>query len=119
MIYTVCELIETIEMECSGSGVGTPDDMAAAQTFLSVPNHSRKRVSQFLAECVELNQRKVNLEGVLVRKRNEQMKLHKEVTDLQEKIRVLAQKLSAKELVLDALTQEIDTLTKEYTKAVE
>ena len=47
------------------------------------------------------------------------MKLHKEVSDLQETIRVLAQKLSAKELVHDALTQEIETLTKEYTKAVE
>ena len=47
------------------------------------------------------------------------MKLRKQVNDLQEKIRVLAQKLSAKELVLDALTQEIETLTKEYTKAME
>ena len=47
------------------------------------------------------------------------MKLHKQVSDLQEKIRVLAQKLSAKELAVGALTQEIETLTKEYTKAVE
>ena len=38
---------------------------------------------------------------------------------MQEKIRVLTQKLSAKELVLDALTQEIEMLTKEYTKAFE
>ena len=59
--------------------------------------------------------RKVYLEGVLVKKRNEQMKLRKQVSDLQEKIRVLTQKLSAKELVLDASTQEIETLTKEYT----
>ena len=36
------------------------------------------------------------------------MKLRKQVSDLQEKIRVLAQKLSAKELVLDVLTQEIE-----------
>ena len=42
-----------------------------------------------------------------------------QVSDLLEKIRVLAQKLSAKELVLDALNQEIETLTKEYNKAVE
>ena len=52
------------------------------------------------------------MEGVLVKKRNEQMKLRKQVSDLQEKIRVLTQKLSAKKLVLDALTQEIETLTK-------
>ena len=64
----VCELIKTIKMECSGSGGGTPDDMAAAQSFLSVPNLSRKRVSQFLAECVESKQRKVDFEGVLVKR---------------------------------------------------
>ena len=57
-------------MECSGSGGGTSDDMAAVQSFLSVPNPSRKRVSQFLVECVESKQRKVDLEGVLVKKRN-------------------------------------------------
>ena len=106
-------------MESSGSGGGTPDDMAAAQSFLSVPNSSRKRVSQFIAACVESKKGKVDLEGVLVKRRNEQMKLSKQVSDLQEMIRVLTQKLSAKELVLDALTQEIETLTKEYTKALE
>ena len=47
------------------------------------------------------------------------MKLRKQVSDLQEMIRVLTQKLSAKVLVLDALTQEIETLTKEYTKDLE
>ena len=46
------------------------------------------------------------------------MKLRKQVSDLQEKIRALTQKLSAKKLVLDALTQEIETLTKAYTKAL-
>ena len=46
------------------------------------------------------------------------MKLRKQVSDLQEKIRVLTQQLSAKELVPDALTQEIETMTKEYTKAL-
>ena len=102
-----------------GSDGGTPDDMAAAQSSLSVPNPSRKHVSQILAECVESKKRRVDLEGVLVKKRNERTKLRKQVSDLQEKIRVLAQKLSAKKLVLDALTQEIETLTKEYTKAVE
>ena len=101
----VCELIETIKMECSGSDGGTLDDMAAAQSFLSVPNPSRKRVSQFLAECVLSKKRKVDLEGVLVKRRNEQLKLRKQVSDLQEKIHVLTQKLSAKELELDALTQ--------------
>ena len=108
-----------IKMECSGSGGGTPDDMAAAQSFLFVPNPSRKHVSQFLAECVESKKRKVDLEGVLVKKRNEQLKLRKQVSDLQEKIRVLTQQLSANELVLDVLTQEIETLNKEYTKALE
>ena len=47
------------------------------------------------------------------------MKLPKPVSDLQEKIRVLTQTLSAKELVLDALTQEIQTLIKEYIKALD
>ena len=56
----VCELIETIKMECRGSGDGTPDDMASAQSFLSVPNPSRKHVSQFLAECVESKKHKVD-----------------------------------------------------------
>ena len=50
-----------------------------------------------------------------MKRRNE---LPKQVSDLQEKIRVLTQKLSAKELVLDALTQEIETPTKEYTCGV-
>ena len=59
------------------------------------------------------------MEGVLVKKRNEQMKLRKQVSDLKENIRVLTQKLSAKELVLDALTQEIEMLTREYIKALE
>ena len=84
-----------------------------------MPNPSRKRVSQFLAECVESKKRRVDLEGVLVKKRNERTKLRKQVSDLQEKIRVFEQKLSSKELKLDALTQEIETLTKEYIKAVE
>ena len=114
----VCELIETIKMECSGSDGGIPDDMTTAQSFLSVPNPSRKRVSQFLADCVDYKKRKVDLEGVFVKRRNEQLKLRKQVSDLLEKIRVLTQTLSAKELVLDALTQEIETLTKEYTKAL-
>ena len=96
----VCELIETIKMECSGSGGGIPDDMAVAQGFLSVPNPSRKRISQFLAECAESRKRKVDLEGVLVKSRNEQLKLRKQVSDMQTKIRVLTQKLSAKELCL-------------------
>ena len=91
----VCEWIETIKMECSGSGGGTPDDMAAVQIFLSVPNPSRKHVSQFLAECLESKKRKFDLEGVLVKRRNKQLKLRKQVSDLQEKIRVLTQKLSA------------------------
>ena len=56
--------------------------MAAVQSFLSVPNPSRKRVSQFLAECVESKKRKVDLEAVLVKKRNEPMKLRKQVIDL-------------------------------------
>ena len=56
------------------------------------------------------------MECVLVKKRNEQMKLRKQVSDMQEKIRVLTQKLAVKELVLNALTQEIETLTKEYIK---
>ena len=73
----------------------------------------------FLQNALSKKKRKVNLECVLVKKRNEQMKLRKQVSDLQEKIRVLTQQLSAKELVLDALTQEIETLTKEYTKALE
>ena len=42
------------------------------------------------------------------------MKLRKQVSDLYGKIRVFTQKLSAKELVLDVLTQEIETLTKGY-----
>ena len=50
-----------------------------------------------------------------MKRRNEQLKLRKQVSDLQEKIRVLAQKLSAKELLIDALNQEIETLIKEYT----
>ena len=77
------------------------------RVFLSVPNPSRKRLPQFLAECFESKRRKVDLEGVLVKRRNEQLKLRKQVSDLQEQIRVLTQKLYAKELVLDALTQEI------------
>ena len=54
------------------------------------------------------------MEGILVKKRNDQTKLRKQVSDLQEKIRVLTQKLSAKKLVVDVLTQEIETLTKGY-----
>ena len=46
------------------------------------------------------------------------MKLRKQVSNLQEKIRLLIQNLSARELVLDALTQETKALTKEYTKAL-
>ena len=41
----VCKFIETIKMKCSGSGGGTPDDMASAESFLSVPNPSRNRFS--------------------------------------------------------------------------
>ena len=116
--YTACELIETIKIECSGSGGGTPDEMAAAQSSLPVPNPSRKHVSQFLAECVETKKIKVDLEGGLVKKRKELTKLRKQVSHLQKKIHVLTQELSAKELELEALTQEIETLTKEYTEAV-
>ena len=95
--YTACELIESIEMDCQESGGGT----------LPVPNPSRKRVSQFLSECVVSKKRKVDLEGGLVKKRNEQWRLWKQVDDLQKKIHVLTQQLSAKERELDVFTQEI------------
>ena len=95
-ICMVCELIETIKMECGGSDLGTPDDLATAQSFLSVPNPSRKRLSQFLAERVESKKRNVDLEGVFVKRRNEQLKLRKQMSDLQEKIRVLTQKVVCK-----------------------
>ena len=42
----------------------------------------------------------------------------KQVGDLQKKIHVLTQQLSAKELELDVLTQEIETLTREHTEVV-
>ena len=58
-IYTVCELIETVKMECSGSGGGTPDDIPDEQSFLYVPNPNPKRVLEFLVECVESKQCKV------------------------------------------------------------
>ena len=87
-------MIETIEMDCQESGGGT----------LPVPNPSRKRVSQFLSECVVSKKRKVDLEGRLVKKRKEQWRLGKQVGYLQKKIHVLTQQLSAKELELDVLT---------------
>ena len=37
--------------------------------------------------------------------------------NLQKKIHVLTQQLSAKELELDVLTQEIETLAREHTEA--
>ena len=82
-----------------------------------MPNPSRKRVSQFLSECVVLKKRKVDLEGELVKKRKEQWRLSKQVGDLQKKIHVLTQQLSAMELELDGLTQEFETLTREHTEA--
>ena len=83
-----------------------------------MPNPSRKRVSQFLSECVVSKKRKVDLEVGLVIKRKEQWRLGKQVGDFHKKIHVLTQQLSAKELVLDVLTQEIETLTREHTEAV-
>ena len=82
-----------------------------------MPNPSRKRVSQFLSECVVSKKRKVDLEGGLVKKRKEKWRLGKQVGDLQKNIHVLTQQLSAKELELDVLTQEIETLTREHTEA--
>ena len=72
-----------------------------------------------LQNALSQKKHKVDLEGVLVKRRNEQLKLRTQVSELQEKIRVLTQTLSAKELVLDASIQENETLTKEYTKALE
>ena len=72
-------MIETIEMDCQESGGGT----------LPVPNRSRKRVSQFLSECVLLKKCKVDLEGGSVKKRKKQWRLGKQVDDLQKKIHVL------------------------------
>ena len=95
-------------MDCQESGGGT----------LPVPNPSRKRVSQFPSECVVSKKWKVDLEGGLMKKRKEQWKLVKQVGDLQKKIHGLTQQLSAKELELDVLTQEIETLTREHTEAV-
>ena len=40
----------------------------------------------------------------------------KQVGDLQKKIHVLTQQLSAKELELDLLTEEIETLAREHTE---
>ena len=89
-------------MDCQESGGGT----------LPVPNPSRKRVSQFLSECVVLKKHKGDLEGGLVKKWKEKWRLGK-----QKKIHVLTQQLSAKELELDVLTQEIETLTREHIEA--
>ena len=97
-----------IEMDYEESGGGT----------LPIPNPSRKRVSQFLSECVVSKKRKVYLEGGLMKKRKEKWRLGKLVGDLQKMTHVLTQQLSAKELELDVLTQEIETLTKEHTVAV-
>ena len=89
-----------------------------SHSHLPVPNPSRKqRVSQFLSECVVSKIRTVDLEGGLMKKRKEKWRLGKQVGDLQKKIPVLTQQLSAKELVLDVLTQEIETLTREHTEA--
>ena len=54
--------------------------------------------------CVK--KRKVDLKGGLVKKRKEKWRLGKQVGDLQKKIHVLTQQLSAKELELDDLTQD-------------
>ena len=43
----------------------------------------------FLQNALSKKKRNVDLEGVLVKKRNEQMKLRKQVSDLKKKIRVL------------------------------
>ena len=52
-----------------------------------------------------------------MKKRKEQWRLGKQVGDLQKIIHVLTQQLSAKELELDVLTQEIETLAREHTEA--
>ena len=65
--------------------------------------------------CVK--KRKVDLKVWLAKKRKEQWRLGKQVGDLQKNIHVLTQQLSAKKLELDVLTQEIETLTREYTEA--
>ena len=65
--------------------------------------------------CVK--KRKVDLECGLAKMRKEHWRLGKQAGYLQKKIHVLTQQLSAKELQLDVLTQEIETLTREYTEA--
>ena len=69
----------------------------------------------FRMRCVK--KRKVDLESGLVKKRKEQWRLGKQVGDLQKKIHVLTQQSTAKELELDVLTEEIETLTREHTEA--
>ena len=84
---------------------------------LPVPNPSRKRVCNFFQNA--LCQKTVRLIWKVDwwKRERKKWRLGKQVGDLQKKIHVLTQQLSAKELELDVLTQEIETLTREHTEA--
>ena len=80
---------------------------------------SRKRVYEFLFSCVEVKKRKVDLEGLLARKRAELLRYKEQVAKMQSQIQWQTQKLSSKEAIVDALQADVDTLQLEYNVALD
>ena len=80
---------------------------------------STKRVVVFLEACATVKKRRVDIEMIGVRKRAEKLKIRKVIKNIQEQLLALTQKLMVKELLLDAVEQEIETLQTEWNNSTE
>ena len=79
----------------------------------SADTPSKKRVSDFLASCVDVKKRKVDLGVLIARKEGEKRRCEEQIAKLKARIIDLTKDLSAKEMQLDSIETELHTLHEE------
>jgi hypothetical protein len=80
---------------------------------------SRKRVCEFLSECLEVKKHKHDLEPVMLKKKAEIRRINDQIAKLKEQIIIRTRKLQAKEVVAGSLNNELESLIMEWNSSVE
>jgi len=76
-------------------------------------NDGEKRTHTFLQEMLVTKKRKVDIEGVLARKKAEKGRYEERVSTMKKDIKKKVQRLKATEVMVDNLTHEIAALEEE------
>src|SRR6476469_2835667 len=86
----------------------------------SVETPRRKRMAAFFSTCgVEVNKRKVDIAVLIARKMGEKRRFEDQRGRLQQQLVKLTESLQVKEMQIDALDAELETLRGEHKLAAE